>query len=99
MSEKKETTVVDVGVDISGLRIVSIRLCDVNRRFEWDEVCRALFAYDDLLMACKAAVRFIVNGVEFGYIDLPDRYSGDPALDTLPMLKAAIAKTKIEATP
>lgn len=38
----------------------------------------------------KAAEQFIVNGVEFGYIRMPD-YDGDTAHSTLPMIRNALA--------
>jgi hypothetical protein len=44
---------------------------------------------DAALDALKRAERFIVNGTEFGYIRMPD--APDPALDTLPALRRAIA--------
>lgn len=37
----------------------------------------------------ERARRFIVNGVEFGFIRMPDE--GDPALDTLPAIEAALS--------
>ena len=59
MSEGQEPTVVDVGVDTSGIRIVSVSFRDTKRRFEWDEVCRALLAYDDLVRACKLSLEWL----------------------------------------
>ena len=47
-------------------------------------------AAPDLLAACYKAAQFIINGVGFGYILMPDE--GDTALETLPALRAAIAK-------
>lgn len=44
---------------------------------------------DAALDALKRAERFIVNGAEFGYIRMPD--APDPALDTLPAIRRAIA--------
>jgi hypothetical protein len=44
---------------------------------------------DAALDALKRAERFIVNGTEFGYIRMPD--APDPALDTLPAIRRAIA--------
>lgn len=41
------------------------------------------------VQALKAAREFIRNGVEFGYIHMPDR--GDPAHKTLPLIEAALA--------
>ena len=49
-------------------------------------------AAPDLFKACKKARQFIENGVEYGYIHLPDK--PDPALDTLPQICAAIDKAK-----
>jgi len=40
--------------------------------------------------ALDAAKQFIENGVELGYIRLPDQESGDPALLTLPKICAAL---------
>jgi hypothetical protein len=53
-----------------------------------------LAASPDLLEACERAIRFIQNGIEFGYITLPDPDTDDPAHDTLPKLVAAVARAK-----
>ncbi len=53
-------------------------------------IVKAVNAHDDLVKALRAARQFIGNGIEFGYIRLPDK--PDPALDTLPMIEAALAK-------
>ena len=44
--------------------------------------------------ACKKAQQFIENGVELGYITLPDK--PDTALETLPILKAVLARAAEE---
>ena len=49
---------------------------------------------NDLLEACKKAKQFIENGIDSGYIRLPD--PPDPALATLPQIYAAIAKTEVK---
>ena len=41
--------------------------------------------------ALKAAQRFIRNGIEMGYIRMPDADTPDPAHKTLPMIEAALA--------
>lgn len=41
--------------------------------------------------ALEAARQFIRNGVEMGYIRMPDPETPDPAHDTLPMIEAALA--------
>jgi hypothetical protein len=51
---------------------------------------RLIAAAPDLYAALLKAREFIVNGVEYGYIHLPDR--GDSALDTLPLIESALAK-------
>lgn len=48
------------------------------------------------LEALKKAEIFIENGVEYGFIRLPEK--PDPALDTLPKIKAAIAALTNEGT-
>lgn len=45
-----------------------------------------------LLEALEKAKQFIVNGVEFGYIQMPKR--GDPALETLPAIQSILDATK-----
>jgi len=52
----------------------------------------------ELLEACHSAKRFIENGVELGYIRLPD-IDTDPALKTLPMLKQAISNAEVFGSP
>ena len=48
------------------------------------------------LEALKKAEMFIENGVEYGFIRLPEK--PDPALDTLPKIKAAIEALTNEGT-
>lgn len=43
------------------------------------------------LEALENSRQFIVNGVEFGYIRMPDRDTPDSAHETLPEIEAAIA--------
>lgn len=53
---------------------------------------RLMAAAPDMLEALECAEKFISNGIEFGYITLPDK--GDPALETLPLIRDVIARTK-----
>ena len=70
MSEQKEITVVDIGVDLSGLKITSISLRAIKRRFEMDEVCRILQAHDNMLAACKDTVLVYDNlGKDYRIMD------------------------------
>lgn len=52
---------------------------------------RAEASKAELLKACKRAKRFIRNGIELGYIKMPD-IETDPAHETLPIIEVAIAK-------
>jgi hypothetical protein len=49
-------------------------------------------AAPDMLAALKRAEQFIVNGVSLGFIRMPDPETPDSAHDTLPAIRAAIAK-------
>lgn len=50
----------------------------------------------ELLAACEKALQFIRNGIELGYIRMPDKDTPDSAHDTPGMLKSAIAKARGE---
>ena len=49
--------------------------------------------------ALKHAAQFIRNGVEFGYIRMPDADCPDTAHDTLPEIEAAIALAEGRTSP
>jgi hypothetical protein len=51
---------------------------------EWETAARKLYA------ACIDARQFIRNGIEFGYIQLPDNDTPDTAKQTLPSLDEII---------
>lgn len=51
-------------------------------------------AAPNMLAALKGAERFITNGVELGFIRMPDPGTPDSAHDTLPTIRAAIAKAE-----
>lgn len=53
-------------------------------------------AATELYAACVAAEEFITNGVEFGYIRMPDPDTTDSALQTLPLIEAALASARGE---
>jgi hypothetical protein len=55
-------------------------------------IAHAVNCHGDLLAALKKAEQFIVNGVELGFIRMPDLGTPDPAHDTLPAIRAAISK-------
>lgn len=48
----------------------------------------------DLLAALKCAHMFIRNGIEFGFIRMPDADCPDPAKETPGIVRAAIAKAE-----
>lgn len=52
---------------------------------------RAEMADGDLVKALRAARQFISNGIELGYIKMPDPTTPDSAHDTLPMIETALA--------
>jgi hypothetical protein len=58
---------------------------------------RVIVAAPDLLEACERALQFITNGIEFGYITMPDKETPDPAHECPDVLRAAIARAKGEA--
>ena len=53
-------------------------------------------AAPDLLAALEDARKFIVNGIELGYIHMPDPETPDRAHQTLPNIESAIAKARGE---
>lgn len=59
-----------------------------------DEVASVLEQRDALLHALKLAREFIANGIELGYIRMPDLTTPDPAHETLPLIEAIIAKVE-----
>ena len=85
----------DMMGDYKGVIIADLSVGHGGRDHAFPEAeanARLIAAAPDLLEACKKARQFIENGVEFGYIRLPDK--PDPALNTLPMIIAAIAKAE-----
>jgi hypothetical protein len=62
--------------------------------FDSEADVRLIAAAPDLLEALELARQFLSNGIELGYIRLPDE--GDPARETLKVIEAAIAKAKGE---
>lgn len=75
--------------DASGYQICHLDLHGKSEA-ERDANRRLISAAPELLAACRAAEQFIRNGAELGYIRMPT--TNDPALLTLPMICAAIAR-------
>ena len=55
---------------------------------------RLIAAAPDLLEALRNARSFIKNGVDLGYIRMPDADCPDSAHNTLPAIEAALAKAR-----
>lgn len=51
-------------------------------------------ASPDLLAALRKAEQFIANGIDLGFIRMPDADTPDPAHEALPTIRAAIAKAE-----
>lgn len=52
---------------------------------------RLIAAAPEMLAALEKARQFIVNGVELGFIRMPDDSTPDPAHETLPAIEAALS--------
>mgnify|MGYP001038243846 CR=1 FL=1 len=50
----------------------------------------------ELLEALEAVQRFIHNGIQYGYINMPDKDCGDSALETPAKIEAAIQKARVQ---
>jgi hypothetical protein len=68
------------------------RVAQVEPRENQVDNARLIAAAPEMLEALKRAQNFIRNGVEYGYIRLPDPELRDPANQTLPAVEAAIRK-------
>ncbi len=55
---------------------------------------RLMAAAPDMYEALLKALRFIINGRELGYIQMPDANSGDSALKTPDIIRQALAKAE-----
>ncbi len=66
---------------------------DLLGELDWQHRDRLLAATPDLVAAVKRALQFIENGLETRHVRMPD-FVADPAHDTLPILRAALAKAE-----
>jgi hypothetical protein len=74
-------------------------ICDVawplgNRQECPEANAHLIAAAPDLLDALEAAKQFIQNGIQYGYINMPDKDCGDSALETPAKIEAAIQKAR-----
>jgi hypothetical protein len=79
---------------------IILRLCSDNwlgEPFLNNPNARLIAAAPDLLEALKKANQFITNGIELGYIQMPDPETPDSAHDTPGIIRDAIAKAKGES--
>lgn len=82
--------------DANGYTVASLSQIHLHGRRSKNEVEKtarfivaACNAYEPMREALLAAKHFITNGIEFGFIRMPDR--GDTAHNTLPMILAALS--------
>ena len=73
-----------------GTQRVAVVFDEADARF----ITLAANCHDEMLAALKGARQFITNGVELGFIRMPDAGTPDPAHDTLPAIEAAISKAE-----
>jgi len=57
---------------------------------------KAISAVPEMIDALLDAREFIANGIEFGYIRMPDKEINDPASKTPDMIKKALKKAGVE---
>lgn len=89
-----DTVVTHLGADGIRYEVAAID-GDYNDPDTWPTMeanARLIAAAPDMLAALEKAEQFIANGVELGFIRMPDASTPDPAHDTLPAIRAAIAK-------
>ena len=92
------------GVPCIGIASAEKRICDVastlNDDDDWQLTgedranARLIAAAPELLEALELADQFISNGIEFGYILMPEPETPDSAHDAPGIIRAAIAKAK-----
>lgn len=77
----------------SGAETVAIFPAQVAGGIESARESAVLFAAaPDMFEALKKAREFIANGIELGFIRMPDAGTPDPAHGTLPAIEAALSK-------
>lgn len=67
---------------------------EIRAAIDAAEAKRAVMAAaaPEMFEALKRAREFIANGIEFGFIRMPDADTPDPAHGTLPAIDAALSK-------
>mgnify|MGYP000990437160 CR=1 FL=1 len=66
----------------------------VGDQEEWKANAHLIAAAPELLDALDEAQQFILNGIQYGYINMPDKDCGDSALETPAKIEAAIKKAR-----
>ena len=66
----------------------------VGDQEEWKANAHLIAAAPEMLDALEAAKQFIQNGIQYGYINMPDKDCGDSALETPAKIEAAIQKAR-----
>jgi len=61
-----------------------------------EEIARLIAAAPEMLKVLERVNRFMTNGIECGYIYIPDKILNDPATETPEIVRRIIAKAKGE---
>ena len=59
-----------------------------------DRIRRLEASNAELLDVLEVAQQFILNGIQYGYINMPDKDCGDSAIETPAKIEAAIQKAR-----
>jgi hypothetical protein len=85
------TTVSPTGPDWREQSAIAVCVSAGTRNLEEAKAnARAVAEVPAMVQALRAARQFITNGIEFGYIQMPDPATPDSAHDTLPMIEAVL---------
>ena len=66
---------------------------DVLKKY-WKGNSNLITAAPEMLDALETAKQFIQNGIQYGYINMPDSDCGDTALETAAKIERAIKKAR-----
>lgn len=80
------------GSEVAQISFATGRLKEGRKRARF--IVHACNCHDELVEALKAASVFIRNGIELGFVRMPDKDTPDPAHLVPGMLEAAIAKAE-----
>lgn len=91
---EKDTSMSTATVKTTGLEGLTMsQLAERNAEYV-STIAKLEAQRDELLDALELAQQFISNGIELGFIRMPDPDTPDPALKTPGIIRTAIAKAK-----